>query len=573
MADVSGISPVKRFLNLLKVEKQDILSIYIYAVFRGVVSLSLPLGMQAIINLITVGQISTSWVVLVIIVLGGVAMSGGLQIVQLRITENLQQKIFTRSAFEFAYRLPRLKLEAVNRAYVPELVNRFFDIVSVQKGLTKILIDFSSATLQVVFGLIILSFYHPFFIFYSLILIGIMFLIFRFTAPMGLQTSIKESKYKYEVAFWLEEIGRTLETFKLAGNSGLPLKRTDAVVEKYLESRNSHFRVLVIQFINMVGFKVLVAAGLLIIGGLLVINRQMNIGQFVASEIIIILIMDSVEKLITSMDTIYDVLTSIEKVGNVTDLPLEKNGGYEPEVSDKGPMVVIFKDVSYRFAGQDTAVIKPLRLEIKPGQKVCLAGYSGSGKSQLLHLMAGLYENYEGSILYNHIPLQDWNREVLYASIGSSFSREDIFKGSLIENITLNKPNVTLAEVQQAVDVLNLDSFVDSLPEGYHSILFTEGKNLPQSIRLKIKLARTLVGKPDLLLVGDHLNQLHQADKDKFLDFILSKPWTVVAVSNRLEVARKFDSTLLLDNGTLVADSTAESLAASPAFHNVFLIS
>lgn len=573
MAAFPGLSPVKRFLNLLRIEKQDILSIYVYAVFRGVVLLSLPLGIQAIINLITVGQISTSWIVLVIIVLGGVAMSGGLQILQLQIAENIQQKIFARSAFDFAYRLPRLKLEAVNRSYVPELVNRFFDTISVQKGLTKILMDFSGAALQVIFGLLILSLYHPFFIFYSLILIGVMFLIFRFTAPMGLRSSIKESKYKYQVAFWLEEVGRSLETFKLAGTTPLPLEKTDKVVEKYLNARNSHFRVLVIQFFNMVTFKVLIAAGLLIIGGLLVINRQMNIGQFVASEIIIILIMDSVEKLILSMDTIYDLLTSIEKIGNVMDLPLDNSTGYAPTPGQNTPLNVTLKNVSYRFAGQDAAVLSDIFLDLKPGNKVCIAGYSGSGKSQLLHLLAGLYEQYEGSILYNQLPLQDWNREGLYSIIGSSFSREDIFRGSLLENITLNKPNIELDSIKKAIEILNLDSFVDSLAEGYHTVLLAEGKNLPQSIRLKIKLARTLVGNPKLILLGDHVNQLNQADKEKFLSYVQSQPWSVVAVSNTVSVARYFDRTLVLNNGRIVAEGHIDSLAGSPEFDEIFLIS
>ena len=168
----------------------------------------------------------------------------------------------------------------------------------------------------------------------------ILYLIFRFTAPNGLRTSLVESKYKYEVVHWLEEIARAMETFKLAGKSQLPMTKTDEAVTDYLTARKAHFKTLVFQYINLTGFKVIVAAGLLLIGSLLVFNQQMNIGQFVASEIIIILVLASVEKLILSMETIYDVLTSIEKIGTVTDIPLEPNTGVKNDIEINGGLAL-----------------------------------------------------------------------------------------------------------------------------------------------------------------------------------------------------------------------------------------
>ena len=162
-------SPMSRFWALLKPDKKEIRNVYIYAVFNGLVTLSLPIGIQAIINLIQGGQMNASWFILVLFVIGGIAFGGYLQISQIKITENLQQKIFSRAAFEFAYRIPRIKLEALYKHYAPELMNRFFDVVSVQKGLSKILTDFSMASIQVVLGLALLSLYHPFFIFFSLL--------------------------------------------------------------------------------------------------------------------------------------------------------------------------------------------------------------------------------------------------------------------------------------------------------------------------------------------------------------------------------------------------------------------
>lgn len=305
------ISPVRRFWMLLKPDRKEIKNVYVYSIVNGLVNLSLPVGIQAIINLIQGGQVSTSWIILVIFVIAGIIVSGILQVNQLRITENLQQKIFVRAAFEFTYRIPKVRLESLYKHYAPELMNRFFDVMSVQKGLSKILIDFSAASIQVVFGLILLSMYHPFFIVFSLILIILIYTIFKYTGQMGLKTSLEESKYKYNVAHWLQEVARTNVTFKMAGETQLALEKTEKETSKYIAARESHFKILVQQYALMISFKVLVAAGLLIIGGILVMEQQMNIGQFVAAEIIILLVLNSVEKLIVSLEVLYDVLTSL----------------------------------------------------------------------------------------------------------------------------------------------------------------------------------------------------------------------------------------------------------------------
>nr|HAD50566.1 ABC transporter ATP-binding protein/permease [Algoriphagus sp.] len=266
MATNSDITPIKRFFRLLKEEKSQVYSIYFYAVLNGLITLTLPLGIQAILNFILGGRISTSWIILVLIVAAGVAFGGFLQISQLQIMEKLQQRIFTKSGLSIAYRLPRVKAEILHGQYGPELVNRFFDTVNLQKGLSKILIDFSTALLQVIFGLLLLSVYHPTFILFGIALFVILGLIFYITGPRGMETAMKESSYKYETAYWLEEIGRTMNTFKLVGNTRLPILRADKLLQFYVDFRSKHFAVLIFQYKIMIAFKVLIVSSLLVAG-------------------------------------------------------------------------------------------------------------------------------------------------------------------------------------------------------------------------------------------------------------------------------------------------------------------
>jgi ABC-type bacteriocin/lantibiotic exporter with double-glycine peptidase domain len=259
--ETQSYSPTKRFWQLLKPDAREIRNVYIYSIFNGLVNLSLPLGIQAIINLIQGGQVSTAWIVLVVFVVAGIAVSGLISIFQLRITEHLQQKIFTRAAFEFAYRIPRIRMESLYKHFAPELMNRFFDVMTVQKGLSKILITISAAGLQVIFGLVLLSLYHPFFLIFSLALVVLVYAILRLSVRKGLETSLVESKHKYKVAHWLEEVARTGNSFKLAGKTDLPLLRADGHIEDYVNARENHFKVLVQQYSLMVLFKVIVATG------------------------------------------------------------------------------------------------------------------------------------------------------------------------------------------------------------------------------------------------------------------------------------------------------------------------
>ena len=274
---MKNLTPLKRYFNLLRLDKKDIVQIFSYAIFSGLISLSLPLGIQAIINFIQAGRISVSWIVLVVLVVIGVIFAGILSLMQLRISENLQQKIFIRSAFEFAYRIPKLKFNEVHNSQTSELANRFFDTISIQKGTSKLLIDFSSAFLQIFFGLILLSLYHPFFILFGIFLAILLYLIFKFSYQSGLQTSLKESKSKYKVANWLLELAKNNFSFKNPNHLEFALEKNNSLVTKYLAYREKHFSIIKRQFSQLLIFKALITSSLLLIGGFLVINQQMNI--------------------------------------------------------------------------------------------------------------------------------------------------------------------------------------------------------------------------------------------------------------------------------------------------------
>lgn len=540
---------------MLSLDRKEIFLVYAYAIFSGLINLSLPLGVQAIIGFVNSARFSTSLYLLIAIVVVGVAAAGIIQVLQLTMTEILQRRIFVRSAFEFAYRIPRFKMEAVSNFYAPELMNRFFDTLTVQKGLSKILIDFSSSSLQIIFGLVLLSFYHPFFVFFGIILITMIVLIMWFTGPKGLKTSLYESKYKYEVAHWLEEMARVMGTFKLAGETDLPMKKTNVHVEHYLKYRKQHFTVLITQFANIVGFKTIITGGLLILGSVLVVRQEINLGQFVASEIIILLVMNSAEKLIVTLETVYDVLTGIEKLGQVTDVPLEDTTGRNlAEIVGEKGLSVELSNLSYTHPNSDDQVLRNISFKIEEGERVAIVGVNQSGKSTLLSIISGLLHNYSGSVLFNGIPLRDIDVTSLRSVIGDNLGEQDLFNGTLEENISVGKEDISLDDMLWAIEMVGLNEFFKKLPKGLSTVINPEGQGLSSSIKQKIILARTFAEHPKMVVMDNVMNGLDQTDKKRIYDLITARTnkWTLIVVSDDEDMLKQCDKIIYLDNGEIV---------------------
>ena len=547
----NSLNPWKRFVGLLSLEKKDVLQITYYAIFSGFMALTLPLGIQAIINLIQGAQISTSWIVLVVLVTLGVAFNGALQLMQLRIIESLQQRIFTRASFELSYRFPKVKMEALRSYYPPELANRFFDTLTIQKGLSKILIDIPAALLQILFALILLSFYHPFFIVFGFMLIALIYTVFKYTAVKGLESSLEESKHKYRVAHWIQEVARSIVSFKLSGKTQLALEKNDHLVKDYLNAREKHFKVLVLQFIQMVGFKVLVTAGLLLIGGALVLNQEMNIGQFVAAEIIIILVISSVEKLILGLESFYDVLTSLEKLGQLVDKELEPQKG--DVISAESPFNLGLSKVFYSVPDRDMPILSDINLEIFNQCRILVRGESGSGKSSLLRLLAGIIDPTSGGIFVNDVTLSSLHLNSYRALLGLSLSEETPFEGTIRENVSFNNTDITDQRIRDVFNKIGLKEFLKDQPKGLDTYLKPEGKQIAYTVAKKIILARAIIKTPKLLILEDPLDQFSMEEAANIIAYITDPKhtWSLIVVSANKQWESSCNTIVTLDNGKI----------------------
>ena len=529
---------------MLRLDRKDISAIYAFAIMAGVVQLSLPLGIQTIISFVMAGSVSTSIMVLIVLVVFGTFLNGLLQVRQLEIIEKLKQKIFLRYGLEFSDRLPKLDNEQLDNYYLPELVNRFFDTVSLQKGIEKLLLDLPAAIIQIVLGLILLSFYHPIFIGFGIVLIFIIILILYFTSPQGLALAIQSSDYKYKVAGWLQETARVVKSFKYS-KSDLQISKTDEFIGGHLDARTKYFKILLIQFWSLISFKIIVTAAMLIVGTFLLVNQQINVGQFIAADIVIIAIIGSVEKLIISLDAVYDALVSVEKLAKITEAPTETSGNLQLDNTQQAVSIQFIK-TSFEYP-DGKKILDNLNLNVSPGQLVQIKGVSGSGKSTLLNLLTGGYKNFSGNVLIYGQSISNYDIPSIRSATGILVSSQDIFTGSLLENLTMGNEEITLHDVNDFVRQFGLTELVQSDAQGIYRLLDPLGKRLSKELRQKILLVRALLGSHRLLLLEEPFEYLDEATRKTLLHRLKNtKHTTILIASNDEQLTAECDAVVTL---------------------------
>jgi len=482
-------TPWQRFWNFITGEKQTVLYLYFYAVIVGIISLSLPLGIQSVIGLVSGGMLFDSVIVLISIVVLGVAITAGLHILQIYMVELLQRRMFVKSAIEFSYKMPYIKATALEKKNLTELVNRFYDVIIVQKGLPKILLDISAALFLFIFGIILLALYHFAFLVITMVLLVIMILIIRFTAKKALSFSIKESKYKHLTVIWLERLATSRNYFNAGPSFHGHMVKTDGFVGEYLKNRSKHFRVLMIQIVGLSVFKLLLTSITLIVGSILVVNNQITLGQFVAAEIVIILLISATEKLISNADVIYDVLTAFEKVGEVTDLDLFLPIGVKP-FSNKDSIL-------------EMVVSEKEKYQIKKGENKELHFDDRKTANKVIKSLINENLNEDVKLQLNGFPATAYEYGAFNQLIYGITKYDSIVRGSIFENVSLLLPGIDSKKILQTLETCKLNKWISSLEEGIDNEIEPRDIYLEPKILVRLLAARILIHRPEFIITDN----------------------------------------------------------------------
>jgi ATP-binding cassette subfamily B protein len=556
-------SPVARLRQLVSQERADLYVLLVYTVITGVFSLAVPLAAQALVNTIAAGMFQQPLIVLTLGVLAGLLIAGVLNLLQLSLVEVLQQRFFAQVALRVAERLSRVKQSAFSEAYAPELVNRFFDVLTIQKTAAKLLLDGLAALLSAAVGLILLAFYSPLLLGFDLFIVLFVLFVIVVLGYRGLRTSIDESIQKYRVVDWLEEIARCQTSLKLNGVPGYLVDRADALVVAYIKARRRHFAVTWRQTAGTYFFQAVTASATLGIGGWLVINNQLSLGQLVAAELIVMGVLSNIEKLLKQAEQLYDLLTGLDKVGHVTDLPLERIGGVAVPQHPSGGAEVECRAVHFAYR-EGVPVLNGLNLHVLPGQRVSLVGRSGAGKSTLAALMVGLEDLQQGIVEVNGIDVRNADLISLREVVDVVADTLDIFDGTIEENIRVGRKELTYQDIDRALEITGLTDDMAMLPEGIRTRIISSGRNLSRGQIQRLLIARSVVAKPQLLILDEAFTGIDERTKLEILDrmYDRSQPWTIIDISHDAEVVSRADIVHLLKDGIIAESGSPQSLCS-----------
>ncbi len=512
------LPPVRRLVALVRLEREDLAVVFVHALGIGLVSLAVPLAAQMLVNTVVYTALLQPVVVLALIVLVGLIAAAFLRMLQAIVSERLQQRFFVRTAHETAWRLASASISTFDHRSARELAAGVLDVAIVQKSAATLLLDGLSVTLQAAVSLLLLAFYHPALLAFDVVLIvcilGILLGLGRGAVP----SAIVESKAKYAVANWIMSLAESHRTFKSPGARAFAMQRTDAYATKYLQARSSHFRILLRQVVSSYVLQAVGTAALLGLGTLLVFRGQLTLGQLVAAELIVTSVLTGVSKYGKYLESYYDLVASVDKIGPLIDLPSERGPSPNRPVASDAPLlafadlVVNDREPSYVDAPLQT-LWERTRLAILIAPALVRSG------QVLCDTLCGLRLPRAGRIWVEGVDSAARAPAEIRAVVACATLRDTI-TGTLLENVTLHAPHTAMAEVHAVLSTTGLAASIAALPDALTTALDAREPFLDEPTLARLALARALLAQPRVLVVDRILDVLPYKDSRELLEAI-----------------------------------------------------
>ncbi len=545
------IKPLERLLAIMQADRADIWSVVVFSVIVGILALATPIAVEALVNTVAFGKYLQPIVVLSAILLTFLGFAAGIRALITLMVEIIQRRLFVRVVEDLAYRFPRVEQEALDNYHGPELANRFFDVVTVQKTTAKLLLDGIAVLLTTILGMAVLAFYHPFLLGFDLVLLLCIGIIIFVLGRGAVRTAIRESESKYKVAAWLEELLRNPTAFKMHGGAQFGLDRADSLAVEYLDARRAHFRIVMRQIVFSLTLQAVAATALLGLGGWLVIKGELTLGQLVAAELIVMNVVSSFAKIGKYVESVYDLLAGVDKLGKLFDLPIEPHDKLF-HLEETTPAALKVTAVHQRIGA--VQLHQGLSFELAPQDRLAITGPAGSGKSALLDLLTGTRHPSVGNVSLDRIDLRELRPDSLREHV--SLARDtDVFHGTIEENVHLNRRQINASDVRETLEMVGLLDELMRFPEGLTTQVQTEGAPLSTSQTRRLMLARAIANRPRLLLLDGILDGLSDDELRRIMPKISAKnaPWTLVLVTGKQSLADQCDYRLQLPGGTMEA--------------------
>jgi putative ABC transport system ATP-binding protein len=534
--------------QLIILERQDIITLIAYGLGIGLMSLATPVAVQTLVSTVAFGALFQPLIVLSLILLVLVGFSNALSALQFYVMDILQRRLFVRVLGETASRLQKAHIENSDHHHLPELVNRFLDVVNLNKSAATILLETLGYVLQTFIGMILLAFYHPLLLAFDFFLLIFVSIILFGLGKNGIKTAIAQSKAKYEVLAWLENVAATQIINKSATAQTFLEQKTEQVAKNYLNACDTHFTILARQ--NTGGLVLHTVANTLLLGmgGWMVIERQLSLGQLIAAELIVSNMMYGLTRLGKTLSSFYALIVSGDKLEHLLHIPLETVQGHLVE-TEKSPYSIEINNV-FLPKSPNLDVLQGFSLRLSAGEKRVLTGDVERGS--VLDMLFGLRLPSSGYVRIDAHDLRDLNLHILRDSVCLVRDAE-ILEGSVLDNLRFNR-EIELSQIWDSLEKVGLRETVAALSQGLNHVLSANGAPLTPEQCLRLSLARAIVAKPRLLLLDGTLDKIDARVLPTLLDDLFTEkaPWTLLITSQHPEIIARCKQPARIKNGVLV---------------------
>lgn len=525
--------------KVLNLKKGVVRLLVLFSLCVCLLSLIIPIAVQTIVNTLVFSTLKQPLYILVMLVVIVLMLAGLIRAWQLMIVENVQQTFYTEIALKFAELLPRLKLRELNAHRGPEIINRFFEVIPIQKSLSILLIYLIELGIQALTSFFLLAFYHPYLLVMDVILICCFILALAWPYRKAMRSAIDESNHKHKMVAWLEEYLHCANLFKFNNNHDFLLKKVDENILAYLRARTIHFKQILKHFFAFYSIYVLANAALLGIGGYLVLAQQLTLGQLVASEIVLNALVYSFLRISYYLRDIYALAASSIKINSVIELdyepPVDKNAKATISMlaAKQTSPSITFDGISY-VSKLGRRALDNYSLDINASDLICINFKSQTGKNLLLDILLGFSYTHQGVVRLNGDVLTTTEKLALRQST-YLLQEPEFFPGTLYENLTLNKTNISKSVLSEMFKQLDVLKDVESLPEGIQSNILSHRVDLSLGALYKLTLIRAVLAKPILLILDEVMDRLGVHDASVILQFLSTlspRPTTIFTARN-----------------------------------------
>lgn len=534
--------PKQHLQKLLSLESQDLYAVLAFALAAGVMSLATPIAVQALVNTIAFGVLVQPLVVLMLMLFGCLALNSILNGLQIFVVEMIQRRVFVRLVSQISATLMEGRLDHPLYKKGSDLANYYFEVMTVQKTWSNLLLDGLSYGLQTLIGLILLAFYHPALLGFDALVIASLYVIFRVLGKDGVESAVAESEAKHAVASWLQELPRHPLATRFAQGKTWGLQRSNSLTELYLERSEDHFKVVMKQQAAILGLYAVANSVLLGLGGWMVIERQLTLGQLVAAELIVSAMLSGVTRLGKTITSYYDLMAGMDKLSYLLDLPDEPPSQNQPYRDLEFDNITLDQIIINRDENGKKSAFPVTSFRIHKGEKCVLLSQDSGTSQRLLESISGLSTPTEGTIAINGIDTRILGLSSMRDQWALAMNPE-WFQVSILENVRMGNPSIELEQAQESLRRVGLDRTIQGLPEGARSILSVTGSPLSHEQLARLTLARAIASQPSLLMVGALIDTLPEPYLSQVLDTLLNQdaPWSLLLVTANPQVSMLAD--------------------------------